>query len=195
MKKNVFVFFIVFVLIGRIPSVQSAQDQSSNNSYRIGFNDVLDISIIKPDKYETSLTVAPDGTINFPYIGNVVVKGATVLEAQEKIKNGLSGRMANPVVLVSLKESRNMIFHVYGEVMKPGSYPINENLTVIEGLSMAGGFSKYASASKVKVMRRRPDGSGNEIMKVNINAAMNGEPGADILIKPGDVITVSEGLF
>jgi hypothetical protein len=59
---------------------------------------------------------------------------------------------------------------------------------------MAGGFSKFASASKVKVMRQLPDGR-NEMIKVDAKAAMNGDMRNDISIQPGDVITVSEGIF
>ncbi len=193
MKKTLaLVLSSIFLSAAGYAGTQTSKDFKP---YLIGLNDVLNISIIKPDKYEITTTVAPDGTINFPYIGSVPVKGSTVIEVQMKIEEGLAERMPNPVVLVSLVESRNRQFYAYGEVMRPGPYPIAENLTVIEALSMAGGYSKFGSASKVKVMRKKEDGTGNEIIKVDVNAAMRGEQGHDIFVQPGDVITVSEGVF
>ena len=60
---------------------------------------------------------------------------------------------------------------------------------------MAGGFTKYGSSSRVKVLRPKKGGPGYDNIKINIADLMEGKPEADILIKPGDIVVVSEGVF
>jgi protein involved in polysaccharide export with SLBB domain len=119
MQKLLSLFLVVAYFL--IPRISLAEDKSP---YTIGVNDVLDISIIKPDRYNTSLTVAPDGTIAFPYIGNVEADKKSLMDVQEDIRTKLTKYMENPVVSVSLKESRSRIFYAYGEVQRPGPYPL-----------------------------------------------------------------------
>ena len=174
------------------PSVQAEKEQ---NSYKIGIDDVLLFNILQPEQLNTTLTVSPDGTVTFPYIGNVAVKDEPLMAVQRTVQSKLAAVMQNPVVSISLKESKSRIFYLYGEVAKPGPYPIQEGLTVVRAISMAGGFTKYGSANNVKVLRQKPDKSGNQTIKINLKAAMNGDGREDLKIQAGDVITVQEGIF
>ena len=125
--------------------------------------------------------MAPDGTITFPYIGTVKVKDLAVPQIQEKVRSALAdGYMKYPVVVVSLQESRSRKFFVYGEVIKPGTYAIAENTTVLRAISMAGGFSKFGSSSRVKVLRPKQDEAGYETIKIDINKVMNGDSENDL---------------
>ncbi len=164
--------------------------------YIVGVDDVLDISILQPEKMLITVTVAPDGTVNVPYIGGLQVKGMPLSSIQEEIQKKLAdGYMKYPVVAVFLKESRSMKFFVYGEVIKPGTYLVDENTTVLKAISIAGGFTKYGSSSRVKVLRPNQDKAGYQTLKVNIKAIMDGSPDEDIVLKPGDIVVVSEGVF
>ncbi len=164
--------------------------------YNVGIDDVLDIAVLQPEKLGVTVTVSPDGAITFPYIGNVHVKGLTLARVQEEIQAALAnGYMKYPVVTVSLKESRSRKFFVYGEVMRPGTYQLEENTTVLRAISMAGGFNKFGSSSRVKVLRVKNQGAGYENIKINIKAVMNGDSAADIVLKPGDTVVVEEGVF
>ncbi len=171
-------------------------DNPPANQYRIGVDDVLDINILQPQSLATTVTVAPDGTVSFPFIGSVTVKGLTLSEVQEEIQAQLAdGYMKYPVVSVSLKESRSRKFFVYGEVIKPGPYVLDENTTVLRAIAIAGGFTKYGSSSRVKVLRPKNEGPGYETMKINIKAVMDGDSESDVALKPGDTVVVSEGVF
>ncbi len=171
-------------------------DDSTKMQYAVGIADILDINILQPEKLNTIAPVSLDGSINFPYIGNVQVKGMTLDEIKDTIQKRLSeGYIKYPVVSVSLRESRSRKFFVYGEVVKPGQYPIEENTTLLKAISMAGGFTKFGSSSSVKVLRPKKDNPGYQAIKVNVNAAMKGSSAADILIQPGDIIVISEGIF
>ena len=103
--------------------------------------------------------------------------------------------MKYPVVNVILKESRSRRFFVYGEVVRPGAYAIDQNTSVMRAISLAGGFTKFGSSSRVKVLRVRQDGNGYEPLKINIKDVMNGNPNADIKLNTGDIVVVSEGVF
>jgi protein involved in polysaccharide export with SLBB domain len=182
---------------GLQPMAQAQGTEEATEDYTIGINDVLRITILQPDQYDTVVSVSPDGSITFPYIGTLKVKDLTIKEVKDKIEQDLSdGYLKYPVVHVILQESRSRMYVVYGEVMRPGTYPISANSTVLSAISMAGGFSKFGSSSRVKVLRTREDGRpGYQTIKVNIKAVMDGDADADFLLKPGDMVVVSEGAF
>ncbi|HQQ06823.1 MAG TPA: polysaccharide biosynthesis/export family protein [Candidatus Omnitrophota bacterium] len=163
--------------------------------YIVGVDDVLDISVLQPEKLLSTVVVSPDGSISFPYIGTVVVRGQTLSQVQKTIEEKLAdGYMKYPIVSVALKESRSRKFFVYGEVIKPGTYYINENVTVLRGITMAGGFSKFGS-SKVKVLRPNRDRPGYTTIRVDIKAVMEGNAGEDLVLEPEDIIVVTQGIF
>jgi len=171
-------------------------EKPAQSEYTVGIDDVLEISILQPEKLITTVAVAPDGSISFPYIGNVQVEGMTLSQIQNEIQAKLAeGYMKYPVVSVFLRESRSRKFFVYGEVVRPGSYLIKEKVTVLKAISMAGGFTKFGSSSRVKVLRPKKDGPGYETIKVNIRAVMDGDSEADIILQPEDIVVVSEGIF
>ncbi len=164
--------------------------------YTIGTEDILIIKVIQPEAVVQTVTVSPDGTISFPYVGTVMAKGKSLDAVRGEIEGRLAdGYMKYPVVAVSLQESRSRKFFVYGEVNKPGPYPIEDNTTILRGISMAGGFTKFGSSSRVKLLRPKKNQLGYDSIKVNVNGVMNGDPEADLQLNPGDIIVVSEGVF
>jgi polysaccharide export outer membrane protein len=141
-------------------------------------------------------TVSPGGHISVPYIGSVNVKGMTISQAQRVIQKKLgNGYLKYPVVVLSLIESRSRSFTISGEIVKPGNYALVENTTVLKAISMAGGFTKFGSKSNVKILRPRKNRPGYLNIKVDLKAVLNGDANADVLIEPGDIVVVSEGLF
>src|SRR5688572_19704159 len=137
-------------------SASAWSEVPAQDEYKVGIGDVLEISVLQPDQFTTTVTVAPDGSISFPYIGAVNIKGKGLTEIQNEIQNKLAnGYIKYPVVTVYLKESRSRKFLVYGEVMRPGPYVLEDNTTVLRAISIAGGFTKFGSSSRVKVLRQK----------------------------------------
>ncbi len=164
--------------------------------YTIGIGDILQIDIIQPDKMTSTVTVSPGGDISVPYIGTVYVKGMTIAGTQNLIQKKLAaGYLKYPVVTVSLTESRSRSFTISGEVIRPGNYAILENTTVLKAISIAGGFTKFGSSSRVKILRPRKDRPGYISIKVDLKSVLDGDASADIVIEPGDIIVISEGVF
>ncbi|MBI4432533.1 MAG: polysaccharide export protein [Candidatus Omnitrophica bacterium] len=176
------------------PSLSWAAEET-DSEYVVGVGDVLEISVLQPDQFITSVTVAPDGFISFPYLGDVKVRGLNLPDIQREIQRRLAdGYVKYPVVAVYLKEARSKKYVVSGEVERPGSYPLEYGTTVLMAISIAGGFTKYGNANRVKVLRQKKEG-GYETLRVNLKKAMDGDSRQDPLLKPGDMIIVSEGIF
>ncbi len=166
-----------------------------SSEYKIGVEDVLDIAVLQPEQLALTVTVTPDGSITFPYIGKVEVKGRTAAQVQNEIQERLAdGYLKYPVVSVALKQSRSKKFYVYGEVLKPGTYFLEDNMTVLKAISSAGGFTKYGSSSRVKILRPKKESAGYDLIKVNMKLIMNGLE-KDVVLEPGDIVQIEEGVF
>ena len=76
------------------------------------------------------------------------------------------------------------VFYVYGEVRRPGMYPIEDELNVMRALSISGGVTERGSTRRIKITREQSPGKTIEL-RANIS-----EP-----IKAGDVIFVDERIF
>ena len=171
-------------------------EAAKTGEYRVGVGDILEISVLQPEPIMNLSPVASDGTITFPYIGNVSVKGMLLGDVQNDIQKRLAdGYMKYPVVSITLKESRSRKFFVYGEVMRPGTFPLEDNTTALKAISTAGGITKFGSTSRVKILRPYKDKPGYESIKVNMDAAMKGSADSDVVIQPEDIVVVTEGLF
>ncbi|MDE2222082.1 MAG: polysaccharide export protein [Candidatus Omnitrophica bacterium] len=169
---------------------------AKDGDYAIGVDDILTIDVLQPEKIESNVTVSPDGNISFPYIGSIPVKGRSLSEVEQDIQTRLaSGYLKYPLVVVYLKQSRSRRFFVYGEVNHPGPYQLEDNTTVLRAISMAGGFTRFGSASSVKVLRPKKGAAGYETIQINIRAVMHGNSEEDVILKPGDMVVVSEGVF
>jgi len=186
---------IVLIFLFSLFLAHPAHAEDNALTYMVGVDDVLDISVLQPEKIVTTVSVSPDGSITFPYIGTVKAAGLSLATIQENIQSGLAhGYMKYPVVSVTLRESRSRKFFVYGEVVRPGTYALDANTTVLRGITIAGGFNKFGSVN-AKILRPKKGKPGYDTIKVNVKAIMNGDAGKDIVIEPGDIIVVSEGMF
>ena len=216
--KNLLSVLLIPALLGALtPAVHAAEDtttppavpasvqaappaqavaESTGEEYTIGPEDILEFSVLRPEAILSLVTVSADGSISLPYIGNIRAKGKTLTALQQEVAQKLgNGYMKYPVVTLALRESRSRKFFIYGEVVRPSSYPMEENMTVFRALAVAGGFTKFGDSSKVKILRPKTNGPGYDAIKVDIKAIMAGKSEADVPLKAGDVVVVSEGIF
>lgn len=167
-----------------------------SEEYTVGVGDILQVTILQPDRISNDVTVTPSGEISVPFLGTVTVKGKTITEIQRTIQYRLAqGYLKYPVITVSLIESRSRNYTISGEVVNPGTFQLQENTTVLKAISIAGGFTRFGSKSRVKILRPRKDRPGYRSIKVDLKAVIDGDANADILIEPGDIIVISEGFF
>ena len=156
---------------------------SEFSTYKLGVGDVISVQVIGEDDLKREkIRLSDAGTLSFPYLGEIRVRGMTVGGLEEFITKGLKGRyLLNPQVTVTIHEYRN--FFVNGLVDKPGGYPYVPGITVRKAISMAGGFKERASKEKINVIREE-DVKGIP-QRVTLEA----------VVQPGDIITVEESFF
>lgn len=177
-KTAEFAILCFILLLGAVTS--QAQELSS---YKLGSGDTISIRVLGEDDLKREkIRLSDAGTISFPVLGEIKVKGLTVGALEEQITRGLKGRyLLNPQVTVSIDEYRN--FFVNGLVEKPGGYPFAPGMTVRKAISVAGGFKERASREKINIIR--DDDPKQTPRRVDLNAA----------IQPGDILTIEESFF
>lgn len=107
----------------------------------------------------SAYTVSPQGTIDFPVLGELKIGGMTRNEVGAFIKGELIGRnlMKDPTVTV---EFLNNGVSVLGEVRSPGRYDMNrDNITILEALALAGDLTIQGKRENVKVVREQANGT------------------------------------
>lgn len=170
--------------------------ETQQNSYKISPAELLEITIYQEDDLNRTVRVSPDGTISLPLAGKIKVGGLGVPEAEKAIHKKLSRFVINPQVSVFIKEYGNKQVYVLGQVKKPGSYPLPTEapLTVIEAISLAGGFTEYASLDRTRVIRK--SGKNSRAFLIDVTAIMKkGDKSQDIQLRTNDVIFVPESFF
>lgn len=180
-------------------AVESALRQlqaSRKVDYKIGGADLLDITVYQQPDLTRLLRVSQNGTVSLPLIGAVRVGGLTVTEAQDAIGGKLKEYVIHPQVTLFIKEYSNKKVFVLGEVKSPGSYelPPEAKLTVLEAVSLAGGFTPIAAPDRTKVIRAI-DGR-NQSFVIEVSAiTKRGEKQKDIPLEPSDVVYVPQSFF
>lgn len=162
------------------------------DTYRLGPEDVLKITVYREDELTRDVRVTSNGFITYPFLGELEVDGLTVSELEEKVTSGLEKYLLKPQVTVFIKKYSTIT--VMGQVEEPGAFSLKERLTVIEAIGLAGGFTKIASRNKVQVMRR-VNGKNKTIVVPVASITKKGNREKDVILKRGDVVYVPESLF
>jgi protein involved in polysaccharide export with SLBB domain len=170
------VLFLAFVF----PFCSFAAETLSD--YQLGSGDRIQIQVFDEADLSMEVRLSDAGTISYPFLGEVRVSGNTVSQLEAQIVGGLKGDyLVDPKVNVSVVEYRP--FYINGEVEDPGGYPYQPGLTLRKAIALAGGFTERASKSKINVLSEGAlDGRQRQI-------------GMDIMLNPGDIVTVEQSFF
>ena len=167
------------------------------SDYTAGTQDVLEITVFGEAELSGKFQIESDGTFNFPLIGRVRGGGLTLRAIERELHNRLSdGFLQNPQVSVSVGSFRSQRIFVVGEVMKPGPYPLTEQMTLIEALATAGSTASSA-AGHVVIIRasRSAKDAGNpladsEVQQVDLAAFQAGSLVNNVVLRDGDMVIV-----
>lgn len=173
-----------------------ASDPGAVN-YRLNAGDLLKISVWREDELDRQVLVQPDGSISFPLVGQTMAKGRTAGELETDIADRLDRFIPGAVATVELLEVAGNKVFVMGEVMRPGEYRMSGPLTVVQAISLAGGFSNFAAPGRIRVLRNE----GDEEVAYTVDyecVAQSTNVAANLPLRAGDTVIVpgkTLGLF
>ncbi len=181
---------IVVEVGGRAPSERLTVGPGGGE-YVIAPQDLLSITVYEHRELSQKVRVSSEGMITFPLIGRVAVADLTAAEVERHLALLLDARyIVNPQVTVQVKEAADI--YLLGEVVKPGLYKLRAGLTVVEAITMAGGFTKTAAPNKARLIRSQ--GIGKETVLVPLNEII-ANVREDISLRAGDIVMIPETFF
>jgi polysaccharide biosynthesis/export protein len=172
-------FLIVLCLIALNGEVAAEAD------YHIGTDDVLAISVSDVKDLDQVVVVRPDGLVTLQLLGDVRASGLTVAELSTRL-NELYGKSVRAAqVTVAVREIRSRPVFFIGAVVKPGPMQLTQELTLLQAVSVVGGFAPSADLQSAFVLR------GNERIPVDfVKLMQRGDVGQNIKLIPGDTVVI-----
>lgn len=206
MNKIVWILFIGIWLAGVSLLTVSAQQQEAgtllkkkgqpeisadSGRYVIGPEDVLFIHVWKEEALSKTVPVRMDGKISLPLVDEIQAAGLTPLQLREELIRRFQEFVDLPNVSVMVMEANSFKVFISGEVKNPGVYRLRNETTILQLISMAGGFTEWANQKEIIVIRKE-QGRERRIM-INYKKIVSGEEfGANIPLKTGDTIIVPQ---
>jgi polysaccharide export outer membrane protein len=196
-------FTTLFIVVAAVALISTAQAQQQppkqpvtnasraygDGEFRLGPEDVIEVSVYQEKELSTTVPVRPDGKISIPLVGEMPASGKTATELQKEIAFRYAQFVSQPAVTVVVKEVNSPKVSVLGEVKNPGVFKIKERATVLDALAMAGGLTEYAKKDKVTVIRVESNGDQRHI-KVNLDDQIKGQKAGPFYVQPYDKIYV-----
>ncbi len=157
--------------------------------YRLAPPDVLQVTVRPEPVIERDVTVRPDGRISFELIGDVQVEGKTVDEVRAEITGLLQQYIVSPTVTVTLTSSNSRRYYVFGEVNRPGAYPLVGRVTAVDALAQAAGETRFAALNAARLVRG--GGEQPQVFPLRfVDITQSADASTNFELRPGDVVYV-----
>jgi polysaccharide export outer membrane protein len=192
MLTMLMITFISSCAPAQLASAASADEaQQGVMSYRIGSADILSISVWKQDGMNRTVTVRPDGMISFPLLGDVRAAGLTPSQLENVLTNGLRKylKLLDGELTVMVDAVHSYTVSVLGEVRTPGRFEFQKPVTVLDALAEAGGFTQFASPSKIQILRTDANGA-RTIIPFDYKKVSSSALNKQLDVRPGDIVMV-----
>lgn len=168
----------------------NASAKAHDDTFVIGDDDLLSVNVWKEPEVSKLVPVRSDGKISLPLVGEVQAAGRTPLKLEQDIAARLKNYISEPEVTVIVQQINSRKFNILGMVSKPGTYPILNSATVLDAISLAGGFRDFAKQKNIYILRQNSDGTQTRI-PFNYKQVVKGEnPAQNIPLQPRDTIVV-----
>ena len=170
--------FIFLLTSGRV----AMPEDNSMSNYKLGVGDQIKVTVYDEPELTLDFVLSDAGTISYPFLGEIKVKGMTVSELETLLTEQLKkGYLVSPKVNVRMLGYRQ--FFINGEVKSPGGYPFLPGLTVQKAIALAGGLTERASRNSMSIVH--DDDPSHTPQEVELNSP----------IHPGDILLVDESFF
>ncbi len=182
-------YLVLFMILSALPGFSQDAAPKADPLYVIQPNDMLEIFVWKEPELTRKVLVRPDGRISFPLVQDLQAGGVTPGELRDQIQSRLKQYLTAPNVTIIVDAIKSYTVFVVGKVQKPGAITIENPLTVLQALAMAGGFQDYAKDSEMTVIRR--SGKDSTVFEFNYRDVVKGKASdQNIVLKSGDVVVV-----
>ena len=159
--------------------------------YRIGPGDVLEILVWNdPALSRKDITVRPDGRISVPLLNDVNAASLTPAELRDVLMKGFSSYRTELEVSVMVQAIQSLKISIIGQVKTPGRFDLQGRLTVLDALSLAGGFTDYARKDRIVVYRTDANGRVSPIGFDYDQVVNQLDVSKNFVLMPGDIIVV-----
>lgn len=168
---------------------QAAPADTAQGTYPVNAGDIIEVLVWKEENLQKQVVVRPDGFFSFPLTGDIRAEGRTIEAIRSDITAQIARYIPDPVVSVSIFEPRGSKVYVIGQVNRPGEFPINRYVDVIQALSMAGGTTPFAKLDEIRILRRE-GGTQTATNFAYSDIAAGKRLQQNIVLKPGDTVLV-----
>jgi polysaccharide export outer membrane protein len=172
------------------PAATAAETAILNDArdYKIGPEDLLDISVWKNPELSRTVPVRPDGKVSLPLVNDIQASGLTPTALRQQLIERLSEFIPAPEVAVIVREVHSMKVAVVGSVKTPGRYELKSAATVLEMIALAQGFTDFAARDRVVVLRQ--ENGETKRIPFNYRKVAAGDEQSNLVVQPGDIIVV-----
>lgn len=188
--------FVSLIFVGCAPRVDNARVAlpPPSESSTIGPDDVFRMQIVGEKDLPEEYQVSSDGSVDLPYIHRVQAGGLEPQDLAKLVREKLVADhiLKDPSVIVTIKEYRSKKVTVLGQVQRPGSFPFASGMTLLQAVSVSGGFTSIAKTDRVNLTRKTKSGSKTVVLSVD---SITDGRSPDIPLQAGDVLYVSERVF
>ncbi|HWU53242.1 MAG TPA: XrtA/PEP-CTERM system exopolysaccharide export protein [Tahibacter sp.] len=169
------------------------------DTYHIGVDDRIQISVWHNPELSVTVPVRPDGRISVPLVGDVEAGGRTPEQVAVLIQDKLKDYVRDPQVAVILTELRSHEYlsrvRVTGAVRQPLSVPYRQGMTVLDAVLAGGGLTPFAAPDRTELYRKEHGGDTRTYAVRLDRILQKGDLSTNFPVQPGDVITVPERLL
>ncbi len=191
MKKALWAVAMVVATVSGCAHQRVKVETNEEVAYRIGREDVLDVSVWRDGDLSRVVPVRPDGYISLPMVGELKAAGQTPQELEKIIKEKLTPFVQEPKVTVIVREVNSSRIFVTGEVARPGMFPLRGRVSVVQAIALAGGFSDFANTDGIVVIRNQDNGKQIPVRYSDLMSAEEGDQVMrDFALLPGDTVVV-----
>lgn len=168
------------------------QPPATTPDYVLGPEDHVEVRIEKHPEWSSDYTVAPDGTINFPVAGRIVVSQKTVPQLESLLAKKYAARLENPEITVTLTQFRPQRVFVLGDARQPGIIDVKAGWHIAEVLGAAGGALQGLYPDDVSVTLTR---NSQQVASASLSEMQRPGSPENVLIQAGDVLVVQAAPF
>ncbi|SME90651.1 polysaccharide biosynthesis/export family protein [Desulfovibrio gilichinskyi] len=187
-KNLLLILLVVFFVL--ISSHDSFAQTYAKDGYRLGPEDVIEISVWGDKELVREVVVRPDGGVSFPLTGDLKAGGLTVDELRKEVQKRIIAFVPDAPVTVILRKVESPKVYVMGKVNNPKVLILGQDISVVQALAMSGGLSPFAASGSIKVISRFPDGT-QKVVNFDYDQFADGANLAqNVLLKPGDTVVV-----